>query len=75
MEENCGFCGHPMTSHNRTQYDGPVCMWCACGDEFVVDHLVPEVGVVRELVTVVAIAVVIMAAIWTVMGLLQFVTQ
>jgi hypothetical protein len=52
----CAFCRHPMSAHNTMQWDGPVCMWCGCGDEYVVEERPPPIKVWREMLIVFAIA-------------------
>ena len=36
--DQCYFCEHSLRSHNVHQFDGPVCMLCGCGDQYVVEE-------------------------------------
>lgn len=52
-----------MTAHNTKQWDGPVCMWCGCGDQFVIQPEAQHINLWREVGVVAVIAAVIMAGI------------
>lgn len=65
-----------MTAHNTASFDGPVCMLCGCGDEYVIDTnpiVVHHINVWREVGVVALIAAVVMAGvlltIWALQGM------
>lgn len=60
-----------MTDHNTRRWDGPVCVLCNCGDEFVIQPEVQHVNVWREVGIVTAIAAVIMAGVLLAIQLME----